>query len=519
MPTPAVVRLLPLVAIVALALGVRTWELARRPMHADEANQAVKTGVLLERGDYRYDPSDHHGPTLYYAALPMAWLRGETTLAGLSEVTLRLVPALHGAAAVALLGWLVAGGRATRRVEVAAEAGTTVRSARPASAGSGNATLLAALAAAFLAISPAAVYYSRYFVQETLLVTYLILGALATVRWWQTGRTRWCVTSGIAAGLALATKESAIVFLTAAALGAAIARPPRPVSRRIRRDAGVAVVTALVVALLFYTSFGSHPGGMVDAWRGLTQGTENTADARGHTKPWWYYLQLLAWQKNGGLVWHQVLFTTLALIGGVAAWARRIPASAGTLPLLRGCSVFVVLMLLALSVVPYKTPWNLVGVLPALAVLAAGGLLAIARLRTGRIVAVAFAFLAFVTLLGQLRLAVFQRAADARNPYAYVHSAPDVLKYRAVAAAARAAYPNQPIQVIGDEYWPLPWYLRGLDGVGYWPTPPTELGGSLLIVAGDQADAVRARLTGRYRERFLGLRPGYANILFVRDEP
>ena len=39
-------------------------------MHHDEANQAVKFGALLERGEYRYDAHDHHGPTLYYLTLP-----------------------------------------------------------------------------------------------------------------------------------------------------------------------------------------------------------------------------------------------------------------------------------------------------------------------------------------------------------------------------------------------------------------------------------------------------------------
>ena len=58
-------------------------------MHHDEANQAVKFGALLERGEYRYDAHDHHGPTLYYLTLPAAWLRGQHTLASLDEWTLR----------------------------------------------------------------------------------------------------------------------------------------------------------------------------------------------------------------------------------------------------------------------------------------------------------------------------------------------------------------------------------------------------------------------------------------------
>ena len=49
-------------------------------MHHDEANQAIKFGDLLERGEYRYDSRDHHGPTLYYLTLPFAWLGGRHTL-------------------------------------------------------------------------------------------------------------------------------------------------------------------------------------------------------------------------------------------------------------------------------------------------------------------------------------------------------------------------------------------------------------------------------------------------------
>ena len=66
-------RAWPLALITLAAWWLRTHDLARRPMHADEANQAVKTGELLAIGHYAFDPRDHHGPTLYYLALPIAW--------------------------------------------------------------------------------------------------------------------------------------------------------------------------------------------------------------------------------------------------------------------------------------------------------------------------------------------------------------------------------------------------------------------------------------------------------------
>ena len=159
--------------IVAVAAWLRLADLADRPMHADEANQAVKLGHLLEGGEYRFDPRDHHGPTLYYLGLIPAWIRGQGTLADLDETTVRLTPACAGILGVLFLGLLLG------RVSLAA--GWS--------------------AAALMAVSPLAVYYSRYFVQETLLSTFFLLGLYAFVRWRQAGTWGWAIAAGGAVGL------------------------------------------------------------------------------------------------------------------------------------------------------------------------------------------------------------------------------------------------------------------------------------------------------------------------------
>ncbi|HEY6553685.1 MAG TPA: TIGR03663 family protein, partial [Vicinamibacteria bacterium] len=84
-----------------LAAALRLPDLAARPMHADEAIHADKFGTLLEGEGYAYDPSEYHGPTLYYMTLLPAWLRGESRYVEIDEVTLRLVPAILGVALVA----------------------------------------------------------------------------------------------------------------------------------------------------------------------------------------------------------------------------------------------------------------------------------------------------------------------------------------------------------------------------------------------------------------------------------
>src|SRR5688572_14611931 len=137
-----------LVILVALGAGLalRLARLDARPMHHDEANQAVKFGVLLERGEYRYDAHDHHGPTLYYLTLPSAWLRGQGTFASVDEATLRSVPMVFGAATILLLPLLSAG------------------IGRPA----------VVTAAMLMALSPAMVFYSRMYIQETLFACFAL---------------------------------------------------------------------------------------------------------------------------------------------------------------------------------------------------------------------------------------------------------------------------------------------------------------------------------------------------------
>jgi uncharacterized protein (TIGR03663 family) len=504
-------RWIVLVALIFAALALRTRDLAQRPMHSDEANQAVKFGELLEHGQYAIDARDHHGPTLYYAALPIAWARRQSTLAAIDEFTVRLVPAVAGTLAVALL------------VFVAAPLGRW-----PALA-----------AGAFLAVSPPAVYYSRYFIQETLLSAFGLLALAGAIRWWQTGRLRWALAAGAGVGLLFATKATAPLFLVAAACAAWAGRPGKPASAYVRRDSLLAGLGALLVAIALLTSFFTHGSGLRDAVAAYGFGATRATSGSGHEKPWWYYLALFGFEHRGGLVWQQLGFASLALCGAaltVLAWfhrplwpaqgqnGRTVGKSDGesaagasgspripTPRVLVAALVYTAIIAVALSVTPYKTPWHAIHLVPGLALLAAGALALLPRARMGLLFAALVLFMQFT----QTRQAVFARAADERNPYAYVHSSMDVLKVRGLVAAALAAHPGQPVRVIGDEYWPIPWYVRGLDRIGYWNAAPADCDGALVIAVGSQVDVVRSRLRGHYRESYLGLRPDVLCAVFT----
>ena len=96
-------KLIPLAFALAFVI-VNARMISVRPMHHDEANQAIRFGDLLEGRGYQYDPQGHHGPTLYYATLPAARLAEAHDLAHCTEATIRSVPLAATALLILLIG-------------------------------------------------------------------------------------------------------------------------------------------------------------------------------------------------------------------------------------------------------------------------------------------------------------------------------------------------------------------------------------------------------------------------------
>ena len=137
----------------------------------------------------------------------------------------------------------------------------------------------AAFAALFAAVSPAMVYYSRYYIQETLLVAFSFGALVAFCRYLQAPRRRWAVAAGLSIGLMAATKETWVIAFGSMAGAWGVARVlargdgvgSTPSSgRRLAGDLVAAGLSAIGVACLFYSSFFSHPRGIVDSLTAYT---------------------------------------------------------------------------------------------------------------------------------------------------------------------------------------------------------------------------------------------------------
>ncbi|MGZ5439969.1 MAG: flippase activity-associated protein Agl23, partial [Candidatus Aminicenantales bacterium] len=454
------------------ALAFRVARLDIRPMHADEANQAVKFGDLLERGEYRFDPQDHHGPTLYYLTLPAAWAARATTLAGLDERALRLVPALFGAALLLVL--LLFSGGLSREATLAA--------------------------AALAAVSPALTYFSRFYIQETLLVFFLAALFGSGWRYARKRSARWAVVAGVSAGMMFATKETSIIlFGTIAAAFVGLSLIESLGARRhgvaaageawVWRDSRMKLPTAfhlalflaagIITAIAFYTSFFHNPQGLADSVRAIGASFTRAGHPGFHAHPWFYYFQTLAYSKTaGGPVWSEAFLLFLAAAGGIAALGND-SGKDGSPRFMRFILFFTVFTAAAYSLIPYKTPWNLLPFHFGLAVLAGGGvalLLRISRFRLVKLVVLAALVPGFVNLGVQSYRANFVLPADPSNPYVYAQTSPDLLRLVGEVEKAAASAPEKGdlfIEVVAppDETWPLPWYFRGYTRVGYWTSP------------------------------------------------
>ena len=184
LPKTSLVALL----ILAVAAALRVQNLALRPFHHDEGVNGFFLARLVREGIFNYDPSNYHGPTLYYLTLPLA------AILGLSDAAVRGTTALFGIFVIFLLWRLLA----------------------PLGA------MYAFGAMALFATSPGAIFYSRYFIHEMLFVAFTV-GALATSpRPDCTARWRFIAT-GTFLALLFATKETAFVSVGAMIGGAVVA--------------------------------------------------------------------------------------------------------------------------------------------------------------------------------------------------------------------------------------------------------------------------------------------------------
>ncbi len=480
-------------AVFLTAVFLRVDDLTRRPMHADEATGARITAMRMESAGGNFNPKHHHGPLLADLTIPVCRMRGEGGWQQMSKESLRMVTVIAGCLTV-LVPLLL-----RRRF--------------------GDAPAL--LAAALLATSPLLVYFSRMFIHESLLALFGMLVVAVVLRW-----PRWGLP-GLMLGLMYAAKETFVISVLAwgGALVLLALENRKAIDRAWLRDMVVrwwrpmwiTGAVALVVSLVSYTHGFTHWRGAVDAVR--TYFVYETVV--GHDKPITYYLSLLCWPSQaGGVWWYGTPVVLLAILGYARSFCSDVSVERRCL--IRFLAYAAVGHVVIYSLIAYKTPWLMCLPWAHVCWLAGFGVMGGSRSRTLAWVAAVVAVAALVTQVHQSRLATGRLESDARSPYAYVPTRQDIeglAEWLGELRELQSGSERGVVAVVGSDYWPLPWYLREFERIGYWPEPTPEVEALPIILAMPEAVA-RLSASTRDSHEFLprGLRDEVPVVLFLRKD-
>jgi len=491
-------------SLLAVAALLRLIFLTQKPLHHDEGVNGLFLATLFRTGNYHYDPSNYHGPSLYYFALiPTAINNLLHWGHGLSTFAIRFVTATFGVGVV----WLML---CLRRF-----VGT------PA----------ALAAAAFATVSPGFVFFSRYFIHEILFV-FFSLGIIVAWLWYRdTGRPRYLMLASASAALLFTTKETWIITVAVWLIAIpctigylrlrkrsyeAPRRPPDPVDGSAPWSEKTLYLKCAAifvgVSVLLYCSFFVNPRGILDSVLTFTYWTK-TGQNGIYNRDWTTYFAWL-WQEEAPIL-------VLGAVGTLVA-------------LMRARSYFMVFcafwsmgIFAAYSLVPYKTPWLALSIILPLVIMA------------GYVIGEAYqpglrAFIAVIAgaaIVFSLYQAIDVSFVNYDNdsacgsvqcyPYIYAHTNRDFLglvsEIEAI-AAANPAKKNIGITIDSPEHWPLPWYLREYPNVGYFGhvVPTSE---PIVIAHQSQAEEVARQLDGKYQLFSTHiLRPGNTLVMFVRND-
>jgi uncharacterized protein (TIGR03663 family) len=388
-----------------------------------------------------------------------------------------------------------------------------------------------------MAVSPAMVFYNRYYIHETLLVFFTSATIATGWRYARTGKLAWCLAAGACMGLMQATKETSVIAYLAMGLALMAVLLWTRFAGGESREAGpgirvwhlvLGLAIAVVVAVTLLSSFFTNLRGPLDGVLTYIPWISRAGGESPHNHPWNHYLHILAWWRRGdGPLWSEGLILALAAVGFVVAmlpakW-RLLPEASVTFT--RWAGLYTLLLTAAYSAIPYKTPWCLLEFLQGMILLAGVGAVAVVRL-VPTLPLKGLLALVLAAAAGQLAWqayrASFVLAADPKNPYVYAHSSPDVQRLAGDMEQLAMASPDghgMLVKVIWNDpyYWPLPWYLRSFEQVGYWnrmpddPTAPVVISSPKFDVElTDQLDATHL-MTG-----FYGVRPEVLAQLWVR---
>ncbi|MDQ3713016.1 MAG: TIGR03663 family protein [Acidobacteriota bacterium] len=555
--------------ITAIAAFLRFWQLELKPLHHDEGVNGFFLITLFRDGVYKYDPSNYHGPDLYYFALAF------TKMFGLNTLSIRASVAIFGVLTVVLAFFLK---------NYIGKIGSLT-------------------AALFIALSPGMVYISRYFIHEILFVFFslaIVIGVLffiekrkagvlaiatmtllllicflptalnlanlvgkenTTLVWlariglfaveavlvflimrmllaWNEGAPIYLLLASASAILLFATKETAFITIGTMLMAcvcvwlwrkiykAVVSQPKEnelePVKltwATFRERLGTSsdlllIIVAAVfvfayVGILFFSSFFTYLEGVKKAFEAYAIWTKT--GSKDHT-------------QNGSLAyvkWLLKIESPILILSSVGFLVALLKAN-HRFALFAGFWAFG--LFLAYTIIPYKTPWLAISFTLPMCVIAGYGIneLIVSRYILLKIAGGILTIIGVGVLGYQTYDLNFQKYDDDSMPYVYAHTRRgfhnlinEIERYAEKSGKGKDAS----VEVVSPDYWPMPWYMREYPKAVFHGKLLDTNTAEMIVASEKQKEELDKRYAAHYK--YVGtfpLRPGVELYLLVRRD-
>lgn len=317
------------IGIVIVSFILRFYNLDLRPFHHDEAVHGWFTCKILNTGDYHYQPWAH-GPLQYYITALIFHLFGA------SEFTGRIIPAFLGVL-------LVLSAYPLRRY--IGEVGSI-------------------FLAAFFAISPSILYYSRFFRNDIYVVLFAVLILITVLKYLDTQKLYWATFTGCLAALSVSAKENAyivlFIFVSFGVLYLIRERDRLKIRATIKKNLP-AIVTALlagfIIYFILYSFFLQH---LTDPIYAIPDAVDHWSHyTGGPSGPFYFYIPIMALYELPILIF--------GLLGIFYYWIRE----KNNVLMLFLTYYFAVSMIIHASI-HEKAPWLVMHLILPLTIIASG---------------------------------------------------------------------------------------------------------------------------------------------------
>jgi len=551
------------------AIFLRFFRLELKPLHHDEGVNGHFLISLLREGVYQYDPSNYHGPDLYYISLAFV------KIFGLNTISIRSSVAIFGVLTVVLTFFL-------RRY---------------------IGDLGSLSAALFLALSPGMVYISRYFIHEIIFVFFslslvvafayfiekreagvfsvvwmilllmvcflpsamslanylggennvlvwvlrigmiaiegaLIYFLLRMLLTWNEGRPIYFLLASASLILLFATKETAFITIGTMMIASVCVWFWRRIYKKALGEFGadelsensltwknfsdalgssyervilivVFVVVFVYLGVLFFSSFFTYPKGIIGAFE--TYAIWAKTGSADHSQNGKLAYAKWLWQIESPLIILSVVGTLIAFIKARHRFA--------IFAAFWGFGLF-----LAYTIIPYKTPWLMLSFMLPMCLISGYVIneLAVSRMLVQKVLAGALFAGSVWIFSSQTYDLNFVRYDSDQLPYVYAHTPrgflgliQEIERY----AEKSGKKTEATIEIVSPEYWAMPWYTRDYSAANYHGKFVEVNSAEMIVASKEQLGELASRYGAHYK--YVGthpLRPGVELILLVRND-